>query len=365
MSSKPLPKHSEAKISLLKAYLAAYLAVISRDQHTEEIFLADLFCGPGMYPDRKAGSPVEIGRILAGLHGANPSAPLTDFLFNDDDPANVASAEAYLKPLAAAHKKLELISSNKDVRDLLPILLGRDPKGKKTKKFYFVDPFGYSQVRLSDILSLLEDSGAELLLFQPCSFMFRFSEKGTPEALSGFMEKLSCGKSWPKGMEIMGYIHHTKQLLREKLNGTHFVDSFTIQKDPQTVFCLFFFTPHIRGYEKMLEAKWKFNGETGQGWHYSSSHSEFELFPKPCAQTLILERALEAMLAGGRTVTNAEIYRETLEQGFLPKHSRDILAEWQERGTISVAPPSTRKGAFHLDYKSHEKEGRIIQISKV
>ncbi len=60
----------------------------------------------------------------------------------------------------------------------------------------------------------------------------------------------------------MGYIQHTKRLLRARLQGTHFVDTFTIQKDAQTVFCLFFFTRHIRGFEKMLEAKWRFNGET-------------------------------------------------------------------------------------------------------
>ena len=123
----------------------------------------------------------------------------------------------------------------------------------------------------------------------------------------------------------MGYIQHTKRLLRERLERTHYVDSFTIQKDAQTVFCLFFFTKHIRGFEKMLEAKWRFNGETGQGWHYSAGTGVGDLFDKPTPQTQILERALEILIGDGRPVTNAEIYRETLEQGFLPKHSNEIL----------------------------------------
>ena len=141
------------------------------------------------------------------------------------------------------------------------------------------------------------------------------------------MEELSGGKPWPQGLDLMGYIHHTKKLLREKLSSSHLVDSFTIQKDPQTIFCMFFFTPHIRGFEKMLEAKWKFNKETGMGWHYSSGHSAHDLFSESCAQTLILERELERLLAEGRSLTNAEIYRGTLAQGFLPKrrsHNSDF-----------------------------------------
>lgn len=366
MQSKPLPPHSEAKISLLKAYLEAYLAVVSRDRYTDRIYLADLFCGPGMYSEKKPGSPVEIGRMLAGLHKGHPSAPKTDFLFNDFDSGNVANVESHLRPLEAAHPKIKLIPSSKSAGELIPELLSeQENKRFRSKRFYFVDPFGYSQIGLSEILSLLRVEGAELLLFQPCSFMFRFSEKGTPEALSGFMEELSRGKPWPQGLNIMGYIQHTKRLLKERLEGTHYVDSFTIQKDAQTVFCLFFFTGHIRGFEKMLEAKWKFNGETGQGWHYSSATGVEDLFTKPTPQTQILERALEALMADGKPVTNAEIYSETLEQGFLPKHSNEILTHWQKAGRILIAPVPPRSGVFYLGYDEHEKKGRIVRFSKV
>jgi three-Cys-motif partner protein len=365
MSTPKLPPHSEAKIRLLKAYLEAYLGVVGHDRYTERVFLADLFCGPGMYADKKAGSPVEIGRMLAGLHKRHPGAPRTEFLFNDVSAENVANVESYLKPLEAAHPKLTLMSSNKNAGALIPELLAeQSAKQPKTKRFYFVDPFGYSQISLSEILSLLQVEGAELLLFQPCSFMFRFSEKGTPEALAGFMEGLSSGKPWPQGLTIMEYIQHTKRLLRERLSGTHYVDSFTIQKDAQTVFCLFFFTGHVRGFEKMLEAKWRFNGDTGQGWHYSAATGVDDLFEKPMPQTQMLEKALSALLES-KTATNAEINRTTLEQGFLPKHANEVLGAWQKAGKIVVDPSPSRAGVFYLGYENHEKNGRIIRISKV
>lgn len=304
--------------------------------------------------------------MLAVLHKAHASAPVTEFLFNDVDAANVSNVEGHLRALEGAHPKIKLIASNKNTASLIPELLAeQENKAMRSKRFYFVDPFGYSQINLSEILSLLRADGAELLLFQPCSFMFRFSEKGTPVALTGFMEELSRGKPWPQGLSIMGYIQHTKLLLRERLKGTHYVDSFTIQKDAQTVFCLFFFTGHIRGFEKMLVAKWKFNGETGQGWHYSSASGVDDLFAKPTPQTQILEKALESRLAAGTAVTNAEIYLETLLQGFLPKHSNEILTAWQRDGRIRVEPAPPRSGVFYLGYEEHEKKGRIVQISKL
>jgi len=179
------------------------------------------------------------------------------------------------------------------------------------------------------------------------------------------MEELSRGKPWPPGLNIMGYIQHTKDLLRERLKGSHYVDNFTIQKDPQTIFCLFFFTRHIRGFEKMLEAKWKFNGETGQGWHYSAAEDTDDLFSKPTPQTQILEQALDSRLTDAEFITNGDIYRETLAQGFLPKHSKEILTAWQKAGKIHIDPPPPRSGVFYLSYSEHENKGRIIRISKV
>lgn len=365
MNKKLLPPHSEAKIKLLKAYLEAYLGVIGNDQYTERIFLADLFCGPGGYKDDKVGSPVQIGRMLAAMHNKNKRSPITEFLFNDTDATNVENVESYLCPLASKHSKIKLLPSVKDASALLPFLLEEQTQSsQKTKRFYFVDPFGYSQITLNEIFSLLKAQGSELLLFQPSSFMFRFSEKGTPEALSDFMEELSQGSSWPQGLTIMEYIQHTKNLFRQKLNQTHYVDSFSIQKDSKTVFCLFFFTKHIRGFEKMLEAKWRFNGETGQGWHYSAASGVVDLFSRPNPQTQLLVREIEKLLEAG-PVSNLDIYRRTLENGFLPKHAAEILSTFQNEGKLVISPKPPRKGAFYLGYEKHKNRDGTFSFSKV
>ena len=364
MSNQHLPKHSEAKIKLLEAYLDAYIHIISRSGYSDEIFLADIFCGPGMYADNKHGSPVAIGRKLCSLHELNPKAPKTTLLFNDIEEKNTLDAMGHLQQMAANHDKLVLLHRNLHAEDLLPELQDMVNRRSKCKAFYFVDPFGYSQFKLSAIFSLLENKNAELLLFQPSSFMFRFSTKGTPEALAGVLADLGGGLPWPQGLDIMGYIQHTKRLLKNRLHDQRYVGSFTLKTEDNNVNCLFFFTSHIRGHEKMLEAKWRFNSMTGQGWHHASPHGCDDLFQQQDAQTFELERALQRLLDARGWATNKEIYFETLEHDFLPKHARDILSQWQNRGLIRVEPEPPRKHAFYLDYESHQKDGKIVKVIK-
>lgn len=82
-SQKDLLEHSEQKVKLLQEYLSAYFSVIARDGHTEEIQITDVFCGEGMFPNGKVGSPLVFGRMAAALLAQNPTAPHIKFRFND------------------------------------------------------------------------------------------------------------------------------------------------------------------------------------------------------------------------------------------------------------------------------------------
>jgi three-Cys-motif partner protein len=365
-SQTDLLEHSRQKVKLLEAYLSAYFPVIAHDGHTEEIQITDVFCGEGMFPNGKVGSPLVFGRMAAALLAENPRAPRIKFRFNDGVSAKVDRVRDHLAPLEAKHDRLTLLPSNESYEDLLPILL--EEKRRMTrhhKGFYFIDPYGYSAVSPRHIQQLLEGRNTEVLLFQPSSFLHRFAERGTPQALDRFMTELSGGVSWPEGLSVRQRIQYTKELFQKLIGDDFFVDSFTIQKDASNVFCLFFFTPHIRGFEKMLEAKWKLNESTGQGWHFSQSADHDDLFSTVDPQTKALERHLLDGLQRTGGMTNEEIYRTTLRQSFLPKHATELLRNWQRQGRLVVDPVSTRKGAFYLGYKSHVNEGRIVRISVI
>lgn len=365
-SKKDLLEHSEQKVRLLHEYLSAYFSVIARDGHTEEIRITDVFCGEGMFPNGKVGSPLVFGRMAASLLAQNPTAPRIRLRFNDGEAAKVARVHDHLAPLEAKHDRLTLLPSNENYEDLLPILLDeKNRMGRHHKGFYFIDPYGYSDVSPPHIKQLLEGRQTEVLLFQPSSFLHRFAERGTPGALDRFMTELSGGTPWPEGLNVRQRIQFTKDLFQRLIGDDFFVDSFTIQKDASNVFCLFFFTPHIRGFEKMLEAKWKLNESTGQGWHYSQSADHDDLFATVDPQTKALENHLLEGLQTPGGMTNDEIYRTTLRQGFLPKHATGLLKNWQKQGLLVIDPDPGRRGAFYLGYKSHTNDGRIVRISVV
>lgn len=71
----------------------------------------------------------------------------------------------------------------------------------------------------------------EVLLFLPTQFMYRFDEKGTPQALIEILEELVDLNEWRVNGSVHGFIHQFKEALRKYLGNDFFVDTFTIQKD--------------------------------------------------------------------------------------------------------------------------------------
>ena len=366
-SQKDMLEHSKAKVSLLKAYLEAYLGVISNGGYTDAIHFIDMFCGEGVYPNGEEGSPLVIARGLDKLCKARSGKwiPKLHFTWNDVD---LAKVELVSRKLAddqiGVDSHVILSQCNLEYSEILRMAMKCvSGLSNKQKAFLFIDPYGYKDVKPAHIRELLQGGHSELLLFQPTQHLFRFSERGTPPALSDFMKEVSEGNDWPVGLSVREYIRHTTELFRNYLGGKFFVDTFTIEKErPKAVFCLFFFSPHIRGFEKMLEAKWKMDSDSGQGWHYQDAMQGFDLFNQP--QTNLLETHLDHKMRSRPAWSNGELYEMILRQGFLPKHGREILTHWQQAGKILVSPVN-RKGVFYLSYKDFKEQPMKIQVSVV
>src|SRR5690606_5943752 len=200
----------------------------------------------------------------------------------------------------------------------------------------------------NQIKNLMAKGNAEVLLWLPTQFMYRFSNNGTPEALKDFIEELELFKSWKPSNNVWDFVHQLKDGFQAFLGDKLFVDTFTIQKDVSTVFCLFFFTSHIKGFEKMLEAKWEIDTEQGKGWDYAGNQPS--LFHEQ--KTNPLEEKLREYLKSGKR-HNGEVYEFTLRQGFLPKHTNEILYNWQNNDRIEVITASgekARKKSFYVAY---------------
>ncbi|MBK9289059.1 MAG: hypothetical protein IPN38_15595 [Flavobacteriales bacterium] len=97
--------------------------------------------------------------------------------------------------------------------------------------------------------------------------MYRFGERATPDSLDRLLAEL-VPDDQRRFNDEFDFIEKLRSGFERKFWSETFVEPFTIQKDAGTVYALFFFTRNELGMEKMLEVKWKIDGEAGRGWTY-------------------------------------------------------------------------------------------------
>lgn len=363
---KNLLSHSEAKVKLLGEYLKRYLNIIVNDGFTKQIDVYDLFCGEGIYENGGEGSPIVIMRTIKDIYYKNvarsSNIPKINCYFNDIEESKVDNVKKGI-----ADKKLyysdygEIRYSSKDYKDILDNLVTSLNSYKNKKAFIFIDPYEYKHIKVSHIKKLMSSGKSEVLLWLPTQFMYRFEKNGTPSALKDFIKEIVPFEQWKSSENVWKFVRQMKDCFQDAMGDNYFVDYFTIQKDYNTVFCLFFFTSHIKGYEKMLEAKWEIDTEQGNGWQYSGNIPSLFFDQK----TNKLVEKIEPFL-NSKPRTNGEVYEFTLRQGFLPKHTFDILVDWQQNQKIQVTLENgmnARKRSFYLNYKCYREDFYKITIS--
>ncbi|MBA4320940.1 MAG: hypothetical protein C0412_21325 [Flavobacterium sp.] len=277
--------------------------------------------------------------------------PPIDCYFNDIDTSKIEK----LKNIVAERQLYsadfgEMEFTSQDYKEKIKDIYNVISKLKKQKAFVFIDPYGYKNIKVNDIKNLLSSGNVEVLLFLPIQFMYRFSDRGIPEALLDFIKDLVGDESCRKAKSVWNFLDQLKKSFREYIGNKYFVDTFTIKKDRNTVFCLFFFTSHIDGLEKMLEVKWELDEQQGQGWDYNNTYN---LFPNSFKNTL--EEKIISFLKE-RKVYNGDLYGFTLQHGFLPKHTYEILCNLQKTGKLEVKTDKgekVRKSSFYISYQNY------------
>jgi three-Cys-motif partner protein len=363
---KNLLNHSEAKVKLLGEYLKRYLNIICNDGYTENIEIYDLFCGEGLYKNGGEGSPMVIMRAIKDIHFINAAKlrniPKINCFFNDIDSGKIENLKKVIHSKSLYYKRFgELSFDSIDYKHYLVNLENSIKKFKNEKAFIFIDPYEYKHIKISHIKKLLAGKKSEVLLWLPTQFMYRFEKNGTPKALKDLIEEIVPYKEWKQSDSVWRFVDEMKAGFQKGVGDDYFVDHFTIQKDRNTVFCLFFFTSHIKGYEKMLESKWQIDDEFGKGWNYSGNQNT--LFSQQ--KTNPLEEKLLAYLSAEPRM-NGDVFEFTLRQGFLPKHTNEIFTTWQQNGKLEVILSNgkpARKRAFYIAYKYYKDKNEYQKVT--
>nr|WP_288340919.1 three-Cys-motif partner protein TcmP [uncultured Roseivirga sp.] len=350
-------QHSEKKVELLKLYLDRYLSILNQSKHIKRVRFYDLFCGPGVYENGGEGSPIVALKAMSEILNSDGARNNLDFVFvfNDYDKTRLDQLSNNIDKLnfvGSEDSRIRLLNDDyQDAWNKCHAEVTKMPTNERA--FVFIDPFGYKDISYSDIKSLLENKKTEVLLFLPTQFMFRFERKGTPTSLKRFIDEIVPEEQWPNSFSGLSFIENLKSAFRKNLENDKFVDTFIIARDRNQFFCLFFFTGHIYGFDRMLDAKWKIDEEEGRGWSYEEPMGLFSNLEKR-PQIQKFEKELKAYLLNCNP-TNGELYEFTLRNGFLPKHCNEVLRSLLKTTGLKVFDNKgnlIKKEAFYINYKN-------------
>jgi three-Cys-motif partner protein len=347
-NEKALEDHSKAKIELYKRYLSIYLNIIARVDFIDKIHLYDLFAGEGIYENEEKGSPLIALQCIKDHYFSNgKSCPNMEVYFNDHGQSEIEPNKSKIDRIKFLAQKL-FIPANVNINyketgynDIIPeVISALQNLPKNERALLFIDPWGYKEINPTELRTLLQNRLTEILLFLPVYHMYRFADKAMNDGdkfpggrpLERFLSTL-FNEERPNTNSPLQFIdslsNHFKAFLQIR-----YTDTFVIERDKGNFFCLFFFTNHKKGYQKMLEAKWTLDENEGKGFIINDSPGQIGMFQVVETDNYIYK--VKDFLKENSNVTNIELFEFGLSNRHLPKHTKMVLDKFKTQGILDV-----------------------------
>jgi three-Cys-motif partner protein len=281
-----IPSHSKAKHLILEDYLENWLVTVCGNHRGQSgtVTLIDGFCGGGRYRDITNilspwyGSPVRMlsamRKGLDALHNTKgkPGFQLDmKFIFVDENPDHIACLK---REIAAAGfeewlQYCEFITGN--FEDQYPHCLSTvDERGGFS--IFLLDPFGYTDVSMNAMRSIMQNERAEVLFTFMIDFIQRFissRDQRVQKALSlleaeGYFTHI--GDSFEQQMAAR---NDTLRLFRNK-SGARSVYTFHVMRKINVVeYFLVHLSNNPTALQVLKDSLWKYNNrELSCGFHY-------------------------------------------------------------------------------------------------
>lgn len=354
--------HSEAKVEFFKKYLERYLRILYLAPTIAEINVFDVFCGTGVYDNEKKGSPIVAFESIAHLRAEYGFQKTINLLVNDSKAEKVEAVRQLIDKQNRNYCSVSYYSRPADEM-FEKIAHSIAEQTKNARNLVFLDPYGYKEIKKSALEQLLQNNRSEIILFLPISQMQRFTATAVTsdlkpyEPLKKFVGSFFAGDHPIKQETVnpVEYIKFVKDALRF---DRYYSTSYFIKRDEVNYYALFFMSPHIYGFEKILEVKWQLDEEGGRGFKQPEAPGLFDIQDKELQKRdnyIRLEKLLLKFL--GHPRTNQEIYEEVLKNEFLPKHAAEIFRAWQhdQHAKVeileAVSKEPVRKGSFYVTWE--------------
>ncbi len=262
--------------------------------------------------------------------------PIIEILFNDKDKKNSDNLTLQLKKNSHPSIKIHPIK-NLNFQSILFQILSKY-KNYSTPKFFFLDPFTYSDVTLDNLRDLMFLPKSEVFLFIPVFHSYRFSSNKDFQKnhkTRQFVEEFTT-----KGManydDIDDFMQSIKEKIKEEL-GLDYVRPILLD-DGTCKNAIFLLTKHQKGMLLMNQIALKESND-GKGINIKSQQTN-DLFGYQETQgTLrfdVLTQKLEQELKNRKIMTNDKIIDFSIKEEFLPKHAKNSLKAICKKNKIVV-----------------------------
>lgn len=330
-------EHSLAKVRLYGYYFAIYLNILSRARIASKILLFDLFAGEGKYKNGEKGSPIIALECIEQHFQENSTCPDMRIVFNDSGMSEIEPEKSKIQRVAEATalisipSNVEIVYSQEDFKDALDQARNAFRAETKPAGLFFIDPFGYKEVPPEVIKDILSFGRTEVLLFVPVSLMYRFANSAAQEDFAGseplrkFLTAL-YGANIPSFLTLEEFVDGAKRQFKNFLGANFYIGSFSLDAGRNT-YALYFFTQSIDGFEKMIDAMWKLDPNSGEGYRGEEAPmllTRFQIEDYP-------NQLLQFVNTSSSGRTNHELLVFGLENGFRRTHTNQALNQLGNR----------------------------------
>lgn len=349
-------EQSKVKTALISKYFDrwAQIMMATQDrypQHGNIIAYADLFAGPGRYKDGTQSTPLVI------LEKALTDKKLRErllTLFNDKDESNSHSLQNTINGL----EDIETLSHR-------PLVMNSEVGTDMVKQFssfetvptlFFVDPWGYKELSLRLIDTVVKDWRCD------CLFFFNYNRinmgmtnKFVEEHMNALFGTQRANILRQKLVSLSPderentLVEEICQAIKDIGGGARYVLPFAFRNESgnRTSHHLIIVSKNFKGYEVMKEVMAQESSSQVDGV------ASFEYSPATVRQPLLFNLSrpledLEGLLLEqfvGKTLPMLSIYQEhNLGRRYIKKNYKDALGSLHDKGLISA--PKRRKGSF-------------------
>lgn len=304
--------HTIAKHGILKSYLDAWSAILTRAQPGSELLFVDGFAGPGEYTKGEPGSPIVALNSILDHSLTQPQA--VRFMFVESDRARHAHLVSRLDREASRIAASQRVVVDPPVlgecdTEIRKLIAERQREGRALgPALFFLDQFGYSQVPMTLMRDIMKHQRCEVFSYLNCQRMHQFLSDKTKWA--GITDAYG-DESWKAALGLTGQqrqrflIETYVRAIRANANVRYAWSFAMFDSQAHLIHWLIFATNHIRGLEEMKRAMWKADSNGEYRFSDRVHDTGQQSFFSAMSETILAGRLADEL--AGRTMTEEQV----------------------------------------------------------